>query len=97
MPHHGDRSSIRSPPGYCDACGRACCVAHQVGIRCYHCFAGVFVSAAYFYVMEHDGEPHAIPLPEVAAPGADALAVNVTDPPAAVLRQRFYEYEHRFE
>lgn len=30
-------------PGLCDACGKYCCTLDQVGIVCYHCFAGVFM------------------------------------------------------
>jgi len=36
------------PPGACDACGRACCTLDQVGIRCYHCRAGVFMSRRWW-------------------------------------------------
>ena len=97
MPHNPGRSSRRTPPGYCEGCGKPCCVPHQVGIRCYRCFDGVFVSAAFFYVMDHGDEEHAIPLPEIAEPAAGALALNVTGPPAAELRRRFHEYEHRFD
>lgn len=97
MAHNPGRSTKRTPPGYCDACSKPCCVAHQVGIRCYHCFEGVFVSYSYFYVVEYNGEEYAIPRPEVTEPAPGALAVNVTDPPAAELRERFWRWEHRFD
>ena len=91
------RSTRRVPPGYCDACGKRCGEPFQVGIRCYHCFEGVFVSASYFYLMVYDGEEYAIPRQEVAEPAPGALAVNVTVPPAAELRDRFWRWEHRYE
>jgi len=36
------------PPGACDACGRVCITLDQVGVRCYHCHAGVFMARAWW-------------------------------------------------
>lgn len=70
---------------------------NQIGIRCYRCFAGVFINAALFYWMEIDGEQYAIPRPEVAAAPDECFAVNITDPPADVILERFQRsYEERF-
>lgn len=97
MPANQGRSFSRIPPGICDACGKGCAVATQVGTRCYRCFGGAFVSAAYFYFMEVGAEIHAIPLPEIAAAPAEALAVNVAEPPPQVLLERLQrEYQQRF-
>lgn len=43
-----------TPPGACDACGKPCITLDQVGIRCFHCHAGVFMSRQWFTFWRDD-------------------------------------------
>jgi hypothetical protein len=53
------------PPGICDACGRPCCGLEQVGIRCYHCKAGTFMSRHFWRFTWIDGDLIATPRDDV--------------------------------
>src|SRR6185312_6540654 len=91
------RTFTHAPPGYCDACGRHCSQPFQVFIRCYWCFAGVFAPVDLFYLMAVDGETYAVLRQESVEPSAEALTVNLTDPPAEELLARQWTYDRRFE
>lgn len=66
MPKRKGRLQNPPPPGACDACARRCNTLGEVGIRCYHCGAGVFMGARWWdFTEDEEGKWIATPRDDI--------------------------------
>lgn len=70
------------PAGACDACGRCCHVLCEVGIPCYHCHAGVFMSGRWFIFWRGEyGRWIGVPREDISAAELEAERLGLARKP----------------